>query len=104
MLNYTIFERVGLNSHSTSWPAGTWPGLYRIQMCNGTVEELCINYWDVLHTMFLKHDLTPLQNVFTIPARSFIFQEYYDTTIYYWQVEKEKKRKIREKIVVVDTL
>ena len=28
MLNYTIYEWVGINSHPMSWPAGTGPGLY----------------------------------------------------------------------------
>ena len=29
MLNLTIYEWVGVNSYSMSWPAGTGPGLYK---------------------------------------------------------------------------
>ena len=29
MLNETVYEWVGINSHPMSWPAGTRPGLYK---------------------------------------------------------------------------
>ena len=29
MLNYTVYEWVGVNSHSMSWQAGIGPGLYQ---------------------------------------------------------------------------
>ena len=29
MLNLTVYEWVGVNFHSMSWPAGTGPGLYK---------------------------------------------------------------------------
>ena len=29
MLNKTVYEWVGVNSHSMNWPVGTGPGLYR---------------------------------------------------------------------------
>ena len=30
MLNKTVYEWIGVNSHSMSWPAGTGPGLYKL--------------------------------------------------------------------------
>ena len=43
MLNITIYEWVGVNSHSMSWPARTGPGLYK-QIVVLVVDQIILEY------------------------------------------------------------
>ena len=42
MLNYTVYEWVGINSHPMSWPAGTGPGLYKQIVVQGLQTQVLI--------------------------------------------------------------
>ena len=52
MLNKTVYEWVGVNSHSMSWPVGTGPGLYK-QIVVDDLLAFYVTQTDRPNTFFL---------------------------------------------------